>query len=194
MKIVLNLLFIFLALNSTTMAQKGFEVQKEITIDVSAENLWEMVGPGFVDVYKWASNVDHAEGKGNSKFEGAVCDERFCDVNVAGFSKISEKLTNYDGDKLTLSYAVNTGMPGFITKAVNKWTVVPVDSQRSKLVMHADFQVKGLMGSLMKGTMEKKMNQTLQTILNDAKVYSETGKVSIVKAKRIDKLEKKRAS
>jgi len=64
------------------MAQKGFNVQKEMIIDVPASELWEMVGPGFVEVYKWSSNVDHAEGQGTSKFEGAACNERFCDVNV----------------------------------------------------------------------------------------------------------------
>ena len=73
------------------MAQKGFEVQREIIINASAAELWEMVGPGFVEVYKWSSNVDHATGKGEGKFDGAVCDERFCDVNVKGFSKIRKR-------------------------------------------------------------------------------------------------------
>jgi len=86
MKKILNLI------NSGIMAQKGFNVQKELIINVPATELWEMIGPGFIEVYKWSSNVDHAEGKGTSSFEGAVCHERFCDVNVKGFSKISEIL------------------------------------------------------------------------------------------------------
>lgn len=176
------------------MAQKGFEVQKEIIINTSAEQLWKMVGPGFVEVYKWASNVDHAEGKGQSEFEGAVCDERFCDVNVSGFSKISEKLTNYDEQNMNLRYAVNSGMPGFVTHAENDWTVVPLGKKRSKLVMKANFAVKGLMGALMKGMMKSKMNQTLQTVLNDAKVYAETGEVSPAKAKRLSQLRKKQVA
>ena len=174
------------------MAQKGFNVEKEMVINVPASELWEMVGPGFVEVYKWASNVDHAEGKGNSPFDGAVCSERFCDVNVKGFSKISEKLTNYNQDKMNLAYVVNTGMPGFVTHAENDWTVVPVDGNTSKLVMKANFQMKGLMGAMMKGIMKKKMNETLQIILNDAKVYAETGNVSENKASRVAQLAKKK--
>jgi len=192
MKNLLSLCFILLTLNSGIMAQKGFNVEKEMTINVPASELWEMVGPGFVEVYKWASNVDHAEGKGMSSFEGAVCSERFCDVNVKGFSKISEKLTNYNQDKMNLAYVVNTGMPGFITHAENDWTVVPIDANRSKLVMKANFKMKGLMGTLMKGVMAKKMNQTLQVILNDAKVYAETGKISENKATRVAQLAKKK--
>lgn len=173
------------------MAQKGFEVQKEITINVSADQLWTMVGPGFIDVHKWASNVDHATGGGSPEFEGAVCSERFCDVDVKGFSKISEKLTNYSEKNMNLAYEVREGMPGFITKAVNDWTVVPVNDTQSKLVMKAEFGSKGFMGWLTRGMMEKKMNSLLDTVLNDAKIYAETGNVSSSKEKRMAELSRK---
>lgn len=173
------------------MAQKGFELKKEIVINVSATELWELVGPGFVDVYKWSSNVDHASGTGESEFEGAVCSERFCDVNVKGFNKISEKLVDYDQVKMTLAYAVLDGMPGFVTKAENRWTVIRIDDKHSKLVMAAEFQSKGLMGSLTKGMMKKKMSETLETVLNDAKVFAETGQISEAKRLRQEELKKK---
>lgn len=188
MKKILKTVIILLTLNTGMMAQKGFEVQKEIIVNVSAAQLWEMIGPGFVDVYKWSSNVDHASGKGVSEFEGAVCDERFCDVNVKGFSKISEKLVKYSDDHMNLAYAVQEGMPGFMTKAVNDWTVVDLGNGQAKLVMKAEFAAKGLMGRMMIGTMEKKMNTTLQTVLNDAKIYAETGAISMAKKERIAEL------
>ena len=192
MKNVLKTLAILLTLNTSVMAQKGFDLEREITINVSADQLWEMVGPGFIEVYKWSSSVDHAEGSGKSEFEGAVCSERSCNVNVKGFNKISEKLTNYDEAKMTLSYVVNDGMPGFVSMAKNTWTVVAVNENQSKLVMKARFETKGLMGAMMRGTMSKKMNETLNTVLNDAKVYAETGVPSEVKQARIAKLEKKK--
>ncbi|MEO0900082.1 MAG: SRPBCC family protein [Bacteroidota bacterium] len=173
------------------MSNNSFQVQKDMTINVPASELWEMVGAGFVEVYKWSSNVDFAQGQGTSPFKGAVCDERFCDVNVKGFSKISEKLTEYDDDNMSLTYVVASGMPGFISEAENNWIVVPVNPQTSRLVMKARFAVKGIMGALMKGSMEKKMHQTLSTVLNDAKVYAETGRVSQAKAARMAQLEKK---
>lgn len=173
------------------MAQKGFELQKEITIGVSAEKLWEMVGPGFVDVYKWSSNVDYATGNGISEFEGAVCSERVCDVNVKGFSKIYEKLSKYDEEAMNLAYEVTEGMPAFVTKAVNDWTVVPINDERSKLVMKAEFRSKGIMGTLMNGMMEKKMSETLETVLNDARIYAETGQTSEAKKDRVAELKRK---
>lgn len=191
MKTYWNLFFILFTLNSGMVAQNSFQVTREITVNVSASELWQLVGPGFVEVYKWSSNVDHAVGQGQSPFQGAVCDERFCDLNVQGFSKISEKLSNYDEQQMNLRYVVQNGMPGFVEKAENDWTVVPIDANRSKLVMKANFAVKGLMGFFMKGMMEKKMVQTLETVLNDAKVYAETGEISAAKAARIAELEKK---
>ena len=173
------------------MAQKQFQVQDEIIINVSATELWELVGPGFIDVYQWASTVDHAEGEGTARFAGAVCNKRHCDVNVQGFSKISEELTQYNQENMRLTYAVVDGMPKFITEAANTWTVVAVNEHQSKLLMNAHFEVRGLMGTLMRGMMKSKMKKTLRNVLTDAKIFAETGEVSALKAKRIQKLKKR---
>lgn len=191
MKKIVSSLILLLTFNSTIMAEQGFDLEKEIIINVSADKLWEIVGPGFVEVYKWSSNVDHAEGKGTSEFKGAVCDERFCDVNVKGFSSISEKLTYYNEGEMSLTYEVQNGMPNFITQAKNNWVVVPISENQSKLIMRAGFRSKGVMGFLMNGMMKKKMNETLETVLNDAKVYAETGNISVAKQERIDELKSK---
>ena len=82
-------------------------------------------------------------------------------------------------------------MPGFITEATNDWTVVAVDDSHCKLVMKAKFRTKGLMGTLMTGNMEKKMTGLLDTVLNDAKVYAETGYPSDEKLARMAQLDKK---
>ena len=169
---------------------KGFKVSREITIDVSSATLWNMIGPEFENAYVWASSVDHSVGGGQPEFDGATCSERFCDVNAKGFSKISERLTIYSDEDMNLAYAVTEGMPGFITHAENNWKVVPLGENRSKLVMKADFRLKGLMGSLMKGMMKSKMEKLLDTVLNDAKVYAETGQVSEIKKERQEKLAK----
>jgi hypothetical protein len=191
MKRILNTLFVLLTFNTAVMAQKGFDLTKEIIINVSAQELWTMVGPGFTEVYKWSSNVDHSVGAGTAQFDGATCSERTCNVNVKGFSKINEKLTKYSDADMNLAYAVIDGMPGFVTHAENDWTVVAISDTQCKLVMKATFRPKGLMGTLMNGMMKKKMEETLATVLNDAKVYAETGKISEAKQQRIAQLEKK---
>lgn len=192
MKKVIGLTILLTSLTSTSMAkEKGFDLEKEIIVNVSASQLWQLVGPGFSDAYIWASNVDHSVGSGKPEFEGASCSERSCDVSVKGFSKIHEKLLSYNESGMNFAYEVKEGMPGFITKAKNEWSVLSVAENQSKLVMKAVFRTKGLMGAMMTGKMKKKMSFILQTVLNDAKVFAETGKVSKAKAKRIAEIEKK---
>lgn len=191
-RIILAIIVLFTLNTSSIMAQKGFDVEQGITINVPAAQLWEMVGPGFVEVYKWASSVDHAEGSGAPQFDGAVCSERVCNVNLKGFSTINEKLTKYDAARMNLAYQVSDGMPGFVVLAANDWTVVPVSDTQSKLVMKAQFRTKGLMGTMMNGMMKKKMMASLEQVLNEAKLYAETGQLSAEKQKRNAQLEKKR--
>ena len=193
MKNAVSVAILLLAFTTSTLAQKGFEVQKEITINVPASELWDMVGPGFEDVHVWASSVNHSEGSGSPEFSGATCSERTCKVNLGGFDQISEKLYKYDEATMNLAYEVNSGMPKFVTRAANDWKVVAIDENTSKLVMNAEFETKGFMGGLMRGMMKSKMNRTLEDILNDAKIYAETGRVSKLKAKKVKKFQKKTA-
>lgn len=193
MKNAISTAILLLAFTTSALAQKGFEVQKEITINVPASELWDMVGPGFEDVHVWASTVNHSEGSGSPEFSGATCSERTCKVNLAGFDQISEKLYKYDEATMNLAYEVNSGMPKFVTRAANDWKVVAIDENTSKLVMNAEFETKGFMGGLMRGMMKSKMNRTLDDILNDAKIYAETGRVSKLKAKKVKKFQKKTA-
>ena len=158
---------------------------------VSADTLWKLVGPGFAEVHQWASNVDFTTGKGMAKLPGAPCNERVCDVNVKGFGQVSERLEAYNEQTMTLAYEANQGLPGWVTRAANRWTVEAVDADTSRLVMLAEFRTKGLMGWVMNGLMERKMTQTVRTVLQDLKVYIETGKVSANKQARLNELAQK---
>ena len=168
---------------------KGFILNKESdTINVSAEKLWEIVGKQFAHAYEWSTAVDHSSGSGTAQFEGATCDARSCDLNAKGFNKVDEKITNYDDEKMNLVYDVVGGLPGFVEKATNNWTIVSVGENQSKIIMKMRFNVKGLMGALMKGVMKRQIEKIINTSMNDLKVYAETGKPSAEKQKRINKL------
>ncbi len=196
MKRTIGLLFVLLTLNTITMGQKkelkGFELIREgEKINVSAEKLWEIIGPGFGDAYVWATTVDHSTTSGKAEFEGATCSARSCDLSASGFDKIEEKITKYNVQDRSFAYDVTEGLPGFVASASNDWTVISVGHNQSKLIMKADFRVQGFMGSIMKGMMEKKMDKLLAVVLNDLKVYAETGMPSESKQARIKELAKK---
>ena len=72
------------------MSKKHKEVKmsKPVTINVSSDALWEIIGPGFSEAGKWSTAVDHSAGHGEGKFEGAVCDTRTCDLSAKGFTSV----------------------------------------------------------------------------------------------------------
>ena len=115
-------------------------------------------------------------------------DAKFMAEKISGL-----RIFEDDEGKMNLAYEVTDGMPGFVTRAVNDWTVVPVSKNQSRLVMKAEFRSKGVMGKMMNGMMEKKMSETLETVLMDAKIYAETGEISPAKQERIASLSKKAA-
>lgn len=159
-------------------------------INMSAAEVWQIVGPGFADTYKWSTAIDHSAGSGEAEFEGASCSNRTCELNAKGFSKIDETLTVYSDQKRELAYSVNAGMPGFVTYANNHWRIIEIGPNQCKVEMTITMRMKPLMGTMMGGMFRKNLNKTIDSVMNDLKVYAETGDISDEKKAREAKLAK----
>lgn len=183
------------AVSTSAMAKKKHkEVQmqfKSKTINVSADKLWEIVGPGFEEAYIWSTAVDHSSGSGEAQFEGATCDNRSCDLNAKGFNKIEEKLTIYNIENKELAYNIIHGLPGFVLKANSYWKVTEISPNQSRVELISTMHTKKFMGTLMGGMLQKQIKAVIPTVLNDLKVYAETGNISDEKKQRVAKLESK---
>jgi len=196
MKKVLTLL-IMATITSTSMAQVP-EKHKEIKmtktsgiINVSADELWEIVGPGFNNVSEWASSVDHAVTSGQPKFEGATCSERTCDLNAKGFDKILEVITIYNPEDRILAFDVIEGLPGFVYVSNSHWAIKEIAPGQSQIVITVNIKAKRFMGTLMGGMFKANLNKAIPTIIQDLTIYAETGEISETKKERNKKLEKK---
>jgi hypothetical protein len=212
MKTVIGTFLVLLTMNSCTMAQndkknkmdenntmsteKGASTvevinsNKEISINISAEKLWEIIGPGFAEYDKWATIVDHAEGKGNSDLEGAPHDERVCSVNNGqpGPNEVTEKVLDYSDEGMNLKYEAIQGMPPMMAYATNQMTVVSNSDSTSKLVVNMEWGINGPMNDEMNTMMQGGMTSTMDVFLNDAKVYAETAMLSDSKQLRVAEL------
>lgn len=157
-------------------------------INVSANDVWKIVGPGFEDAWKWSTAVDHSEGSGEAQFDGATCNERYCEINAKGFNKINESLVEYSDADQILAYQVNAGLPGFVTYVQNRWRIVEVGPGQCQLEMTITMRMKPFMGTLMGGMFRKNLDKTISGVMRDLKVYAETGEISEEKKKRMDRL------
>ena len=180
--------------NCMSQAQSKIEVfksKKDITINISAEKLWEIIGSGFVDYDKWATIVDRSSGKGKGAFEGAHSNERICLVNGQGPNEVTEKILHYSDFNMNLSYEVTHGMPEMMAKASNEMTVVSTSGIKSIFSVNMEWGVYGPLEEKMSKMMEEGQRASIDLFLNDIKVFAETGKVSEEKQKRLDELNKK---
>ena len=91
-----------------------------------------------------------------------------------------------------LAYEVVKGFPGFITSAMNTWSLEEKGSN-TLLSMHMTMHTKGFKGAIMSPLMKMQLNKTVTGIIDDLKVFVETGTPSDYKQKEVAKNRKKAA-
>ncbi len=177
------------------MSEKRKEVKmsKSVVVNVSAKDLWQIVGPGFAEAGKWSTAVDHSVGHGEGKFEGATCDTISCDLSAKGFSSVNERITEYDDSNHTLAFDVFEGMPGFVTYTNNRTVITDLSQDKSQAELQITMHMKPLLGWLLGGMLKKNLSNLIDSALDDLKVFAETGKPSDRKQARIRKLSSKTA-
>jgi len=166
------------------------DIKKEIIVNKTVDEVWEVLGNQFSDAYKWARGLNHSEGHGAPKFDGASCSNRTCEV--PGFGVIQEEIRSFDSQNYVLSYEVTEGFPSFISSAINTWQLIP-HHQNTKVVMHMHMKTKGIIGVFMGPLMKMNLNKLIKGVIADFKAYVETGKPSIHKLKELEKLPKRAA-
>lgn len=172
-QLIALLSFVLVWVNQTIMGQskkKLMEVQQSIHIEISPEELWKITAEDFIAVDKWISGVNLAEGTGQGL--GAA---RTCTPSYKGFSKTTEKIIDFQPTS-SFTYEIIEGMPKMIVFATNTWKH-ELQAEGTLLTMQVKMQVKGFMGTLMKGFMKKRMRRVLKDALEELKLYAEKGEL-----------------
>ncbi|PCJ65300.1 MAG: hypothetical protein COA58_10605 [Bacteroidetes bacterium] len=197
MKKIVALALITITFNLSVMGQKQRKY-KEIrlvttseVINVSADSVWQIIGPGFQNVGGWLKGINHSEGLGSAKVKGATCNARTCEVDFPGFDEITEEILTYSDEKKEISYTATKGMPGFVVYNRNQWNIKVVGPNQCVATTDATMHLKRFMGSLFGRTMEKNFKKALKEIMTELKAYAETGEISETKKEQLAQLEKK---
>jgi hypothetical protein len=147
-------------------------IEKKIPISKNINEVWEVLGHEFAHPHKWASVVNHSEGKG-TPLATTPCNERVCQTAMGN---IREKLTQYSDTDFHLAYIVTEGMPGMIKTATNEWQLAKTDENNTQLSIKMNFIFQGLMGILMQPLMKSKLNSIATNLVEDFAYYVENGK------------------
>ena len=169
--------------------RKVVKMSKSLEVNVSADELWKIIGPGFSEAGKWSFAVDHSVGHGEAQFEGASCETRSCDLSAKGFSKVKERITEYSAENRTLAFDIYEGMPGFVTMANNRTVISPLGENKSIAELTITMHMKPLIGAIMGRMLKKNLGNLIDGALDDLKVFAETGEPSERKKARMLKLQ-----
>ena len=166
-------------------------VSTSIDIGATADEVWEVIGPGFARVSDWVSAIAASEatdearpgatGPGETGLGGAPSSGRACRVASPGFDRITEELTAYDPAARRLSYHVAHGMPAFVIEASNTWQARALPDGRTEFTMDAEVELAGV-GRVVGPFLRVYLSRIGRRTSRDLKAYIETGTPSRAKA------------
>lgn len=138
----------------------------KIEIDAPAVAAWKVIGEGFGNISEWASSLKSSSLEGGLNVGGV----RTCeDSNGFGPFKpgtVKERLVAYDASAMTLEYVAIAGIPGFINRVSNRWSVHAVDEQHCFVYSDVAMEFRGIskllgavIGPLMKLAVKSDLNK-----------------------------------
>lgn len=188
LSILLGLLIVH-HLKGMAQEKKNKIVKETLTsevINVSADSLWAICRE-FDKTAEWTSTLKHSYGTGKPQLEGTTCSSRTCETNIGKGGKVVEKLIMFSDKNKELAYNLTDGAPSFITFSSNHWKIIEVSTHQSKIEMNVTMHMKRFAGFFLRKLITKQMKKQVNIVLEELKIYAETGQVSEAKRKQIEK-------
>ena len=138
------------------------QIHGKLEVNASADEAWKVLGEGFGTISDWTSSLRVSSLDGELKV-GCV---RACESSKnfgpikAGITK--ERLIDYDPSLMVFEYEAISGLPGFISKASNRWSIHKIDEENCIIRFNATLELRGifkLMGPIMKPLVKKDLNK-----------------------------------
>ncbi len=148
------------------------KVRNEITIEISAQKVWKVMGTRFDQIHVWSSFFIDSK---------PVEEKKFTEVNFSGRNvvvqngKNTHSLDIFDTDNYTLSYTVTAGAPTFADKAEAKWSLKVIDPNTCKAVIDVTMQLKEGIPAKKVTEVSQWLGQSSKNMLEELKHYVETG-------------------
>ncbi len=142
------------------------ELEVEVAIDAPAATAWAVIGEQFGRIGEWAtpitsSRLDREPGI------GAVRDCHIARFGPVKPGVVRERLILFDPAAMSFAYEAVDGMPKFVARAINRWSVEPLDSHRCVVRMRATLELRGwarLFGFLLGPRMQRDGARVLEEL------------------------------
>jgi carbon monoxide dehydrogenase subunit G len=145
---------------------------KELSIAKPIEEVWEVLGNQFGDIYKWASIISQSEVSGEAKLPGVNYSIR---KTKTATGDTQQELTGFHPEKHEISYKSISGTPPIIKQVHAHWSLKEQGANSTKLVLDFKAEMKGL-GFIIAPLAKIKLGKVGDVLIDDLKHYVENGK------------------
>lgn len=142
------------------------ELHKEIIVNAPAAAAWAILGEQFGRIAEWAAPITDSSLEGEPRV-GAVRTCRIARFGPVAPGAIRERLLAFDPQARTLAYEAVAGMPRFIARAANRWSVHARDEQSCIVRTQATLTLRGpavLLGVFLKWKMQADGERVLEEL------------------------------
>lgn len=125
----------------------SMDLNVEVVINAPAHAAWAVLGDCWGHIGRWAAPITA------SFLNGEPCTGAVRTCHIARFGPVApglikERLLAFDPETMSFTYEAIEGMPQFIERAVNRWSVRALDDRRCVVRSHALVELRGLMALL----------------------------------------------
>lgn len=166
------------------------QIQRSITIQAPSEAIWDLLANRFHEVGTWASIINESGALPSQNQHTGIAD-RMCNTPDGVFK---EQMTAFDEEQRTFSYLAYEGLPGFVREGGNTWRVRDIGRGKTEVSMHMKFDLNPVAEALMGWMMKRQMTKAGEAVLDDLKIYAESGQISQRKREALARFAKKRAA
>ena len=165
----------------------GIEISKNAIVNVSADRLWSILADDFDRVGEWASGVASSGPNTDAAIpEGASVGGRVC--QVPGLGAVNEAFTSFHPVERSFSFeATASEIPSFVRNLTNHTVVKSLGPEQSEVQIRSTADTIGLRGALVKPVMTRQFSRAIDGVLEDLKIFAESGKISSQKTKALAK-------
>lgn len=150
------------------------------------DQVWEVLAERFADVGTWASTIPHSHGiELTDGTQGRVCA-----TTLPGIDQVTERMLDRGDTAHTLSY-LGAGLPFWMGDARNHWYATAIDAERTRVGFRPEVRPHGF-GRLLAPIMLRDGGRMAVILLDDLRMYLETGRPSPRKQRAEDRAKRKR--
>jgi hypothetical protein len=171
------------------------QLSTHLNIDAPAGQVWDLMGPGFARIGKWATSVQFSTAVPAMPRPAAAATAtaviapmagRVCTTGVRLVPQITETLVAYDPARRTLTYEAS-GLPSFIVTARNTWSVIPTGERTCRVTLSAHLQTRGMLGLLGRWAILAQARYTSRHLEADLRHYIKHGTPSPRKRRQLSR-------